>query len=98
MTILYSSCLYQRGQPNCEEDIWDGHSERAVVYGSLPRKNSHIKGPVARSNTSSSLALSLSTKARALTRGTKRRRRAEKGTAGMPGMTTCSYDCVLDTG
>lgn len=49
MTILYSSCLYQRGQPNCEEDIWDGHSERAFVYGSLPGKNSHIKGPVARS-------------------------------------------------
>lgn len=48
-------------------------------------------------DTSSSLALSLNTKARALPRDTRRHRHAEEGTAGMPGMTMCPNDCVLDT-
>lgn len=43
-------------------------------------------------DTSSSLALSLNTKARALPRDTRRHRHAEEGTAGMPGMTMCPND------
>lgn len=38
----------------------------------------------------SSLALSLNTKARAISRGTERHRHAEEGIAGAPGMTTRS--------
>lgn len=101
MTNVYSSCLYQRGHPNCEGVIWDGHSKRAVVYGSLPGKNSHIKGPTARSGYLIIIGcqpehqgfVSLS----ALSRGTERYKHAEEDTAGVPGMTTCLYNCVLNT-
>lgn len=94
MTNVYSSCLYQRGHPNCDGVIWDGHSERAVVYGSLPRKNSHIKGPTARSGYLITIGCQPDTKARALSRGTERYKHAEEDTAGVPGMTTCLYNCV----
>lgn len=47
-------------------------------------------------DSSSSLALSLNTRARALSRGIERHRHAKEGISGAPGMTACSQVCVLD--